>query len=279
MKIDPDLYEAEYAEEESAIRRLWNKFVRILLVIFVAVLIGVGLYFGVPALVDRVVNPVQENILAVDELQDQVTSLETSNELSESQLRERLVTLEVELADQAETIAALQADLSAAEDDVEALTIQLDSLSVLAEEVEDLTDALSAMSDEFEMLDESVTSLSIPASALEDRSQIVLSMILLTRARLWMEEDNLGLAAEDIAAALDILEALEGQTDAMDESLQDILPRLENALDDVRRYPRVAANELEIAWKLLIDLAGPQSILVETEPAPSPTPTEESPSD
>jgi chromosome segregation ATPase len=279
MKIAPDLYDEEYVKEVSIVRRVWNKFVRVMLVVILAIIVGVGLYFGVPALVEKVVNPMQENILTVDELQDQVDSLETSNDLSESQLRERLVTLESELADQAETIADLQADLNAAEDDVEALTIQMDALSEMAEEVEGLTEALSAMTDEIDLLDQSVTSVALPASTLADRSQIVLSMILLTRARLWMEEDNLGLAAEDISAARDTLEAIDGQSEAMTETLQDVLDRLENALDDVRRYPNLAASELDTAWELLIDLAGPLSIPAVIEPTPSPTPTEDSPSE
>jgi chromosome segregation ATPase len=271
MKIDPDLYEEEYKEDESAIRRLWNRIVRIFLVVLFATLCGVSLYFGVPELFDRVIEPIQENILAVEGLQDQIDALQSSDELSASQMRERLVSLEAELADQAETIANLQADLSSAEDDVEALTTQIEALTELADQVNDLSDALSEMTGEIDLLDESVTSIELPASALADRSQIVLSMILLTRARLWIEEDNLGLAAEDIDAAIDVLEAIEGQTDAMVETLDEILDRLDSALDDVRRVPQIAANELEIAWKLLTELAASQPETPDLEPTPTPT--------
>jgi chromosome segregation ATPase len=243
------------------------------LVIFFAILLGVGLYLGVPALIENVINPVQDNVTAVEELEDQVTALESNNELSESQLRERLVSLEAELADQAETIADLQADLGAAQDDVEALTGQVETLSELADQVDELSETITSMTGELDLLDQSVTSVAVPASALEERSQIVLSMIVLTRARLWMEEDNLGLAAEDITAASDILEAVSGQSEGMDETLGEVLDRLDNALEDVRRYPRVAANELEIAWKLLIDLVGQPAVLMEAQPTPTLTAT------
>jgi uncharacterized coiled-coil protein SlyX len=281
MKIDPDLYESEGTESESVIRRVWNKFIRLMLVVIFAVMLGVGLYLGIPALIEQVIDPVQENVTAVEELEDQVTALESSNELSETQLRERLVSLEAELADQAETIAGLQADLGAAQDDVEALTTQVEVLSGLADQVDELSEAIADMTGELDLLDESVTSVAIPASALEERSQIVLSMIVLTRARLWMEEDNLGLAAEDITAAMDILEAVVGQSESMDETLEDVLDRLDNALEDVRRYPRVAANELEIAWKLLIELVGQPAVSAEAliTPTATPTPTEDSPSE
>jgi chromosome segregation ATPase len=273
MKIDPDLYDDERTESQSALRRAWNTFVRIVLVIFFAILLGVGLYLGVPALIENVINPVQDNVTAVEELEDQVTALESNNELSESQLRERLVSLEAELADQAETIADLQADLGAAQDDVEALTGQVETLSELADQVDELSETITSMTGELDLLDQSVTSVAVPASALEERSQIVLSMIVLTRARLWMEEDNLGLAAEDITAASDILEAVSGQSEGMDETLGEVLDRLDNALEDVRRYPRVAANELEIAWKLLIDLVGQPAVLMEAQPTPTLTAT------
>lgn len=273
MKIDPDLYEEESTESQSVIRRIWNTAVRIFLVVLFAIMLGVGLYLGVPALIEQVINPVQDNVTAVEELEDQVTALESSNELSETQLRERLVSLEAELADQAETIADLQADLGAAQDDVETLTGQVEALSELSDQVDVLSEAITSMTGELDLLDESVTSVAVPASALEERSQIVLSMIVLTRARLWMEEDNLGLAAEDIAAARDILEAIGGQSESMDETLEEVLDRLDNALEDVRRYPRVAANELEIAWKLLIDLVGQPAVPAEVVYTPTPTST------
>jgi uncharacterized coiled-coil protein SlyX len=285
MKIDPDLYEVESTETESVVRRAWNKFVRLLLVVILAIMVGVGLYLGVPALIEQVIDPVQDNVTAVEELEDQVTALESSNELSVSQLRDRLVSLEAELADQAETIAGLQADLGVAQNHVEELTTQVESLTELADQVDDLSEAVTAMAGELDLLDESVTSVAIPASALEERSQIVLSMIVLTRARLWMEEDNLGLAAEDITAAMDILQAIGGQSESLDETLVEVMDRLDNALDDVRRYPRVAANELEIAWKLLIELVGQPAVPAEAvltptpTSTPTPTPTEEPPSD
>ena len=166
---------------------------------------------------------------------------------------------------------------SAAEEDVDALNLEIEALSELAEQVEDLSDAISDMTSEIELLDESMTSVEIPAAALTDRSQIVLSMVLLTRARLWIEEDNLGLAAEDISAAKDVLEAIDAQSEDMAETLEDILDRLDNALDDVRRYPQVAASELEIAWKLLTELASTPAVTAELEPTP--TPTEEAQSD
>lgn len=278
MKIDPDLYAEEYEEGESAVRRLWNRFVRLMLVVILAILCGVVLYLGVPALIDRVVDPVQENILAVEELQDQIDALQSSDELSASQLRDRLVELEAELADQSETIANLEADVSAAEEDVEALNVEIEALSELAAQVEDLSDAISEMTSDIEVLDESLASVEIPAAALTDRSQIVLSMILLTRARLWIEEDNLGLAAEDINAAIDVLEAIDSQSEDTVATLEDILDRLDNALDDLRRYPQVAANELEIAWKLLTEIAATPAIAT-VELEPTPTPTEEAQSE
>lgn len=281
MKIDPDLYEDESTDSESAIRRVWNKFVRLLLVVIFAILLGVGLYLGVPALIEKVINPVQNNVTAVEELEDQVTALESSNELSETQLRERLVSLEAELADQAETIADLQADLAGAQADVEGLTTQVESLSELADQVGDLSQAVVTMTADLALMNETVTSVAVPASALEERSQIVLSMIVLTRARLWIEEDNLGLAAGDITAAMDILEAVDGQSESTNETLQEVLDRLGSALDDVRRYPQVASNELEIAWNLLIDIVGQPAVPAEALPTitPTPTPTESSPSE
>jgi hypothetical protein len=71
---------------------------------------------------------------------------------------------------------------------------------------------------------------------------------------LWLAEDNLGLAAEEIIAARDILTFIPESDSVEEDALMDqIIDRLSLALADVRTIPIVAADELEIAWKLMLE--------------------------
>ena len=83
---------------------------------------------------------------------------------------------------------------------------------------------------------------------------MIQAMTLLCKAHLWLAEDNLGLAAEEIMAARDILTFIPESDSVEEDALIDqIIDRLSLALADVRTIPIVAADELEIAWKLMLE--------------------------
>jgi hypothetical protein len=80
----------------------------------------------------------------------------------------------------------------------------------------------------------------------------------LTRARLWLTQDNLGLAADDIQMARDILARVaEEGPEAEASVLTPIIARLDLALQDLPDSPVVASDDLDIAWGQLAEAAGP----------------------
>ena len=57
------------------------------------------------------------------------------------------------------------------------------------------------------------------------------------------------------------LDGSDAEQDGEDEVLEQIVERLDLALMDIRTTPIVAADELEIAWKLLVEVTKPASSL------------------
>jgi hypothetical protein len=85
-------------------------------------------------------------------------------------------------------------------------------------------------------------------------------------------QDNLGLAAQDIEVARSVLAAVQSTPSAANEIVPLVVERLDLALVDVRVAPIVAADELEIAWKLLLTATEP--LTPEAIPVVEITPTE-----
>jgi hypothetical protein len=97
-----------------------------------------------------------------------------------------------------------------------------------------------------------------PAQQLGRRLEMIRALETLTRARLWLNQDNLGLAADDMQEASDILDQV--AADAPDQEaavLDTITDRLGLAIANLPDSPVVASDDLEIAWRQLADAAGP----------------------
>jgi uncharacterized coiled-coil protein SlyX len=92
--------------------------------------------------------------------------------------------------------------------------------------------------------DDLATSRSDTAAAV----QVLRATELLGRARLFMFQANYGLAADDMRAARDILAELP----ADDVAVSDAIERLDRAIATATAFPVVAADDLDIAWQLLL---------------------------
>jgi diketogulonate reductase-like aldo/keto reductase len=91
-------------------------------------------------------------------------------------------------------------------------------------------------------------------------------MTLLSRAQFWLSEDNLGQASEDVTSARAMIfaqaEKWREETEYGDRVtvLDEIVSRLDIALEDIRTQPSIAEDEIEIAWKLLIVVTAPEHL-------------------
>lgn len=221
-----------------ALRVLW----RVALVLLLGIALGVGVYIGVPLVYRAVLEPTRLNAERIEQLQRDLEQ----NQRDMAGLRElsgeRMVELETSQVDQGERLAELQAALEALRGD----------LSDQAGELEAANDQIDMMVRAVSNLEKQLTELAEIAEGSEIHQELAISraMLYLLRARVWLLENNVGLAQDEAQRARGLL--IEADPDGESEVIQAAILRLDLALDDLGATPLVAADDLEIAWKLLV---------------------------
>ena len=263
-------------------RRFWRALIRLLAIVAtLAILaaIGVGGYFGFTEL-QRSFSTVQVQMDAMDQsvelLRSDVNNLMGDDPVQLSQMSAieadmsrldiRVSTLETALAEdiaqQQVVLDALTADLETAvstgntlTSDVATLNSALTALQGDINENGSQIDALGGQIDEAQtsiiQLDEQQAILmATPEPSLTETQQILVLFRMwemISRARFRLLENNIGLAAEDIEAAIRTVDVLLNfQPDAA--SMQTVQSRLLLAFSNLPDSPDLAAADLEIAW-------------------------------
>jgi hypothetical protein len=153
---------------------------------------------------------------------------------------------------QIEEIAAQQAeDLAALDERILAIDNQLELIEV---DLAGKDERIAQLASDLAALEESSNAgQQALAAQIREETEIIYALELIDRARLYLSQSNFGLAREDIMLAS---ERLSGLLEEVDESreiqLSKVIDRLDLASSILPEYPVVAANDLEIAWYLLI---------------------------
>jgi chromosome segregation ATPase len=279
----------ENTSKPSFLSRLGRFILRLLFVVIVGIALGVGIYYGARAAYRQFIEPVQEHSLLLAELEARQD--ETDDLLNErlDAIASRLDALEVQGDGSKETFAELEDGLDAVETaqatrgeelitiNEELLTLQ-STVSGLASTQEVQQDDLDELQTAFARLDELRADLETASQAIEEDSltvealllemqavssgwqamlnefQMLKAMELLTRSRVNLVQGNLSLARADITAARDLLATMLSQVSVEQvEYLEEIVDRLDAALDYLPRAPITAADEVEGAWQLLLE--------------------------
>jgi predicted RNase H-like nuclease (RuvC/YqgF family) len=252
---------AEQVSEEdqvSAFSRVMRFFLRLLFVVVFGIVLGAALYLGVPALYRSTIEPMRVNTERIEELQETLAMGLSTSERQVERLGERLVQAEGRLAEQGETAAALQAELDGIGAELDDQASKISKLNMISDQLEAITSDLDETIDRVELLEVTLSEVEFPAVEFQRQVRMITAMTMITKARLWLIQDNLGQAAEEISAARELLANSVVDIDEVDEELAQIIERLDLALADIRTKPIVAADELEIAWKLLVEATTPQ---------------------
>jgi len=239
--------------------------VRLVVILAVLALLGFGIFYLLPTLYQRYVQPYQIRIQEleysgtqqaqtnqqlqqeIDELQGRLDALERRSDTVQQVLDEARPSLESALGTQEARLAALEGGQKASL--AEYRKIQ-SALAALEERTAALASRLEGTQSELTTLARRLQAEGAPVAVLRREVQILKAMELLTRSRLFLVENNLGLAEADIRAARELLGAMqvpEGQRQA----LADVLVRLDLAQFNLPESPVLAAEDLEVAWQLL----------------------------
>jgi|FLYL01.1.fsa_nt_gi uncharacterized coiled-coil protein SlyX len=199
--------------------------------------IGVGAYYGWPVVQDRLLRPVETNTAQVAELTDRLAAIE-----------ERLVQLEARAAATEAEVGAVEAAAEETTGDVDALADRMAELDRRIEALERTSEELGARVDQVD-------------SGFSEELAVLRAMELMSRARLFLYQANYGLAAADLRAARAVLGEHAG-TPRIDEAVT----RIDLALSALPARPVAAADDLDIAWALLLG-----DVAIAPPPAPQTT--------
>ncbi|HSF81172.1 MAG TPA: hypothetical protein VLA49_08055 [Anaerolineales bacterium] len=273
---------------------------RIIVATILGILLGLAIFYGVPALYQRFVLPIENSLTRLedsqarqadenqrlnnrlDDLQSRIKELELQNDDSKQALDELqtlLANLEGAQEAREQALEDIQASSNERIEEVARSVEQVNqSLQGLDSKLADFEATLSQTNGDIQEVAKRLIAEDTPVAALRRELRLVMAMELLTRSRLFLVQDNLGLAQNDIQAAHTLLTDLQTRVpDYQVGALQDILDGLEAALENLPDRPILAAENLEVAWQLLQgglpdELPLPTASQTE-EPTATPTPT------
>ena len=265
----------------------------LLIILLVIAALGAGGYFGAPYLYRQYIQPVQQHTIRLDELETILVQNEQLAVGRLDEFASRLESLEVQVDSNKEGIAAMESRLASLEtsqatqaDFQSEIAGQLDGLQTSIEKISseqetlqkdlsltnadikdletsvggfqaDLDDTTSTVKDlekQVQALNDSVRDQDEKLQAMQNEIQMLKVMELLTRARMFITQGNLTLARADIQQASELLADLSSQVpENQQETLLEIIARLDEVLEIMSRSPIQAADKLEAAWQLLVE--------------------------
>jgi uncharacterized coiled-coil protein SlyX len=256
--------------------------VLLIFLVIVAGAIGVGLYYGVPWLYDKYVQPVEEHSVRLNAIETQQAQVVLQLTQEANAYDDRLATLEAQSATNTATLTALRTQLEEAitalqtslDDTTTDVTASLERLDAVETTLDEINATLAEVETTTNQNSQSIQNLSATAevqaqsiASLQYDLQLTKAMELLTRGQLFLSQANTGLAMQNIQAARDLLSTLK----ASDK----IIDHLDLALSSLVDAPLAADADLEAAWQLLvIDLSESPSVSSSEATLSSPTPTE-----
>ena len=231
-------YEEQVMEFEEDVPRVkksrgfWRAVGRVFRFLFWLVVIagiigglGAGIYYGLPYIQKNFIQPLNVNTAQIRQI----------------------------ATEQAESMEGLDAQLEELDSRVGSIEVQLETLQGDIEEKDAL---ISQLEEQLATLDEQIHE-NQDALAIQIRDNLTITYVLelVARARLHLDQSNYGIAKTDVQTALEHLESLSG-TFEEDRQIQveKAVNRLELAESILPDFPVVAANDLDIAWYLLIEV-------------------------
>ncbi len=274
----------------GAFLALMRALAKALVVVLILGGVAAAAYYGLPYVYRRYLQPVEETQAAVQRLEDQTERRfqELDRRLraleeEDAQRRGRLDALEERLEQMQARLEGLQEQMAAQQSELRQITALQRQLSELESQMEALDAALQEAQNQNQQIQAQVAALAVPVDQIHRYLKILQAMEHLTRARLFLDQSNYGLAKSEVQYAQDIVVALQSTAPPEGaETYQELADRLQRAAQRLPARPLLAAQDLEVAWELLGRLLPvpptPEATPAATEapegtPAPTPTAT------
>lgn len=244
------------ADGPSFWRRALGVILRVLLVVLIGVGLGVGAYWGLPAVYRDFIAPVQQNTQQLEQSQAELVDLRAAQRAASATQLAQLADIQGEIARQGEDLSALQADVGSLKANQPTLAAGVRSLAQLDSSLAELQAAATQTAGQIEALGAAASTPNPTMQAVNQRLEVLRLMQLVSQARLSLAEGNLGQAGTDVASAKAALTDLITRSgEDHQAALQDVSTRLDLAQQEAKANPSVAADDLDIAWQLLVELS------------------------
>jgi hypothetical protein len=209
--------------------RFFRFLLRVVSLLILLSLLSLVLYLTLPWLYQKFITPVEQNTAQVRELQSRQE--QTEQELGD--LQTKLGTIESMQNEHDGSLTELDQRLSNIETEITTRTESLAALEKMQSELQTQNEANSA--------------------ELERQINLLKSMELLSRARLFMYESNFGLARQDVQIARDLLATVRPDApESLANDLDEVIRRLDLTLSNLPDFPVAASDDLDIAWQVLL---------------------------
>jgi hypothetical protein len=267
----------------------WQTFFKVMqwvaVIVLIGLVLGIALYFTVPYVQKRYIQPVEDNTIKLQQLDVVMAQVSQLHNQDLEQMQSRIDQVDQANQDSAADLKAIQLRLSAVET-AQAQQAESGEMVALEADIENLQTQLDAIQEDQTLVAGQIIALVTPISQASSQiesalaagvqsyldQQLVRLMVIVTRARFNLVEGNISLASSDLQAAVDAFEDLqENVTDEQKAYLSAVIEKLEAALGELPDSPLAAADQLEAAWQLLV--AGlPVDTSLFQFPAATPTP-------
>ncbi len=231
---------------------------RLILVLLLGVLIGAAIFFGIQYAYQKVVVPTQQNTAALSELDTRVNQQWDLIQDNNLDVENRLSVLETNQDDLTNQLSELTTDLEQTAADLEVYKTQQTDLSGKLDEFDQMVSTLSDQIDELSTQNEE-TQTKLESIDLENSLQPVYQqletfkiLLQVNRSRLFLLQDNYGLAKQELELADAMLNSLLAQVDENKaEEVAIWQSRLALAMSHLPDNPILASDDLEILWSLM----------------------------
>ncbi|MDH3308174.1 MAG: hypothetical protein OEO77_11730 [Acidimicrobiia bacterium] len=258
--ISDDIVSASTEESPGRMRRfgrtVW-RVIRMLLILAIVAGIGVAIYFGWPIVNERYIQPIASNSAGLqtaagrmDGAEAQIADLEervAALSAADAGVPERLTAIDEAIAELTANQSSTDSRLDSVDRQIAGHTERLDSLDTIQA---DLAAGIEG------------------ASAEASRQvEVLRSMELLSRARLFLYQANYGLARADVQVARTVLADVQATyPDWQPDVMTEVLFRVDKASTALPLFPVAASDDIDIAWQVLLTQVAPAPV-APSEPA------------
>jgi nitrogen fixation/metabolism regulation signal transduction histidine kinase len=272
-----------------SIRAFFSLLLRVVLVLILGVLVGMGVFFGIREIYEGSTRLAVSNAERLDVLEADLPQLGDELDDRLDRIVDRISNIETYRDSLGEIISAFESDLAAVVDQVESRGDGFDDILSNQTENQSRLDALetavanleativvqeTAIADLAGMVEELPEPTLSPADKLAQEAKWLSAMEKVNRARTYLAEEEYALASTDIESALEILRPLmEEAADFQRETLTVWVETLEKAENNLPDFPVLAHENLEIVWEMMSKGVPAQESGTEETSSPTMTPT------